>query len=184
MNIGLNNVEDNLNIVLIGMPGAGKSYIGARLARLLVQFSYLDTDEEIQNSTGMSIPEIFDRYSEPYFREFETRVIKEVSQNKNQIISIGGGAFQNNENVEALKKNGIVFYLKTSPEEIYERIKDEKHRPLLKDNFSVKKIKDLLAKRENQYLQAHFVVETDKRPAYTILDNIIKEYENYVKCCR
>lgn len=174
--------KDNLNIVLIGMPGAGKTYIGSKMARLLVQFSYIDTDEEIVKSTGMSIAEIFDRYSESYFREFETRVIKEISLNKNQIIAIGGGAFQNQENIDALKQNGIVFYLKASPAEIYERIKDETHRPLLQENFSVEKVKDLLKKREKNYMQAHFVIETDKKPAYTILNDILSEYENYVKC--
>lgn len=176
-------MENNLNIVLIGMPGAGKTYIGSKLARLLVQFSYIDTDEEIVDSTGMSISEIFERYSESYFREFETRIIKEISQNKNQIISIGGGAFQSQVNIDALKENGIVFYLKASAQEIYTRIKDEKHRPLLQENFSVEKIKSLLKKREKNYAQAHFVIDTDKKPAYTILDNILSEYEKYVKCC-
>jgi len=176
-------LENNFNIVLIGMPGAGKTYIGSKLARLLVQFSYIDTDDEIVDSTGMSISEIFERYSETYFREFETRIIKEISQNKNQIISIGGGAFQNQVNIDALKENAIVFYLKASAQEIYERIKDEKHRPLLQENFSVEKIKSLLKKREKNYMQAHFVIDTDKKPAYTILDNILSEYEKYVKCC-
>lgn len=176
-------MENNLNIVLIGMPGAGKTYIGSRLARLLVHFSYLDTDEEIENTTGMSISQIFERYSETYFREFETRIIKEVAQNMNQIIAIGGGAFQNPENIDALKKNSIVFYLKTSPNEIYGRIKDEKHRPLLQENFSLVKIKNMLKTREENYKKAHFVIETDKKPAYTILDDILREYENYVKCC-
>ena len=175
--------NDNFNIVLVGMPGAGKTYIGSKLARLLVQFSYIDTDEEIEKSTGMTVSEIFERFSETYFREYETRIIKEISQTKNQIIAIGGGGFKNQENIDALKKNGIVFYLKTSPEEIFGRIKNEKHRPLIPADFTVQKVKGMLKQRENNYLQANFVIETDKKPAYTILDDILREYENYVKCC-
>ena len=173
----------NKNIVLIGMMGAGKTYIGEKLAKLLAHFSYVDTDAEIKKRTKLSIPEIFERHSESYFRELEAKIIEEISTTRNQIISIGGGAFKNPKNIEALKKNGIVFYLKAPAEELFKRIENEKeqNRPLLNKDFSVKTIKDLLKKREKNYLQANFVIDTTNKQAYTILDDILKEYDHYVK---
>lgn len=173
--------ENNLNIVLVGMMGAGKSYIGAKLAKLLAQFNYVDIDEEIKNNTQSTISEIFEKYGEKYFRKLEADTITEISKNKNQIISIGGGAFEDIENIEALKKTSLIFYLKAPAKELFERIKDETHRPLLNEDFSLKTVETLLKKREKNYLKANFVIDTYQKPAYTILDDILREYENYVK---
>lgn len=175
----------NKNIVLVGMMGAGKTYIGGKLAKLLAHFSYVDTDIEIEKNTNLSIPEIFEQHSEAYFRKLESETIKEFSKNRNQIISVGGGAFKNVKNIDALKENGLIFYLKAPAEELFERIKNEdnsaQNRPLLSKDFSSKTIKDLLKKREKNYLKAHFVIDTSKKQAYTILDDILKEYDQYVK---
>lgn len=172
---------DNLNIVLVGMMGGGKSYIGCKLAKLLAHFSYIDTDEEIEQKTGLTVSEIFEQHGEKYFRELESKIINEISQNKNQIISIGGGVFENPENVKNLKKNGLTFYLKAPAKELFKRIENETHRPLLNENFSQKTIENLLRKREKNYLKADFVIDTYQKHAYTILDDILREYENYVK---
>lgn len=174
-------MEENRNIVLIGMPGAGKSYMGVRLARLLVHFTFIDIDEEIETEAGMKISEIFEKYGEEYFRDLESRIIKETSAMKNLIISIGGGAFQNQKNIDALKENGLTFYLRTSPNELFNRVKDETHRPLFKDNLSIEPIENLLKIRENNYMKADFVIDTDNKQAYTILNDILSEYENYDK---
>ena len=108
-------------------------------------------------------------------------MIKRVSTGKNQIISIGGGAFENPENKKALKENGVIFYLQASTKELYQRIKNETHRPVLGEGFSEKTIKEVLKQREKNYMQADFVVNTEKQPAYTILNDILQGYENYVK---
>lgn len=174
-------MEENKNIVLIGMPGAGKSHIGTRLARLLVHFAFIDIDEEIEADAGMKISEIFKEYGEEYFRKLESKIINETSKIRNLIISVGGGAFKNPSNISALKKNSLVFYLKASPEEIFNRIKDETHRPLFEKDLSVKSIENLLKEREKNYLEADFVIDTDNKQAYTILNDILSEYENYAK---
>jgi shikimate kinase len=173
----------NKNIVLIGMMGAGKTYIGGKLAKLLAHFSYIDTDEEIEKNAKLNISEIFEKHSEKHFRELEAKIIEEHSHKRNQIISIGGGAFENPKNIENLIKNGIIFYLKAPAEELFKRIENEteQNRPLLNKDFSSTTIKNLLKKREKNYLQAHFVIYTKDKQAYTILDDILKEYDQYVK---
>lgn len=172
---------NNKNIVLVGMMGAGKTYIGGKLAKLLAHFSYVDTDAEIEKSTGLTIPEIFEQHGEKYFRTLEANMIKEVSKNKNQIISIGGGAFENPENIKALKLNGLTFYLKAPAKELFSRVENETNRPLLNEDFSQKTIEKLLRKREKNYIKANFVIDTSQKQAYTILNDILSEYETYVK---
>lgn len=171
----------NLNIVLIGMPGAGKTFIGNKLAKLLMQFSYIDIDGEIEKGTGLTISEIFKNHGEHYFRDLEIKLIKEISQNKNQIISIGGGAFENDENIKALKKSGIIFYLEAPIKELFNRIQNETHRPLINNKNPKQTLKNLLKKREINYLKADFRVNTEQKQAYTILDDILGKYENYVR---
>lgn len=163
------------------MMGAGKTFIGEKLSKLLAQFVYVDTDAEIKKNTGLSIPEIFNKFSEACFRELERELIEKISINRNQIISIGGGAFENSKNIEALKKNSLVFYLMAPAKELFNRIKDSDNRPLLNDDFSQQTIEKLLKKREKNYYKADFVINTYNKPAYTIIDDILSEYENYVK---
>lgn len=176
---------DNLNIVLIGMMGAGKSYIGKKLAKLLTHFKYIDIDYQVEKRAGLSITEIFEQHGEKYFRELEAQIIKEYSQNKNQIISLGGGAFENSESTQALKQNSLIYYLKASAKELFRRIEKEtntgQNRPMLNNNFSIRTIEKLLKKREKNYLKADFTIDTEKKQAYTILNDILKEYENYVR---
>lgn len=177
----MNDKNDNLNIILVGMMGAGKSYIGGKLAKLLAHFAYVDTDDEIEKTTGLKITEIFERHSENYFRKLEAKTIKEFAQKRNQVISLGGGAFENQDNINEVKKNGLVFYLKAPAKELFSRIKDETNRPLLNADFSVENIEKILRKREKNYFKADFVIDTYQRQAYTILNDILCEYENYVK---
>ena len=172
--------QEDLNIVLTGMPGAGKTFIGEKLAKLVYHFKYVDIDKEIEKSENMNISEIFEEKSEKYFRELETKFIKEFSKNKNQIISIGGGAFENEENIKNLKLNGICFYLKTNPEFLYKRLslnhKNVSSRPMLNSDFTINKLKNLLKKREKNYQKADFTIDTEGKQAYTIIDEILKEY--------
>src|SRR3972149_1160701 len=105
------------NIVLTGFMGTGKTEVGREAARLL-GFALIDADEEIVKSEGMPIAEIFKRHGEPYFRDVEARVLKEISKRKNAVISTGGGAVLREENIEALRLNGVLVCLMASPETI------------------------------------------------------------------
>ena len=105
------------NIVLTGMPGGGKSTIGNALAGLTGR-EVIDTDAEIVKSAGMPITEIFSRFGESYFRDLETEVIKQASQRSGCIISTGGGAILRDENIQALKMNGKIFFLDRDPSEL------------------------------------------------------------------
>ena len=101
---------DKRNIVLIGMPGCGKTTIGKAVANETGK-SFIDTDDEIVKKAGMSIPEIFEQFGEKKFREIEAEVIKEVSAQQSAVIATGGGAVLNPLNVSLLKENGIIVFI-------------------------------------------------------------------------
>lgn len=151
------------NITLIGMMGSGKTTTAKELSKILPEFKLVDIDDEIEKSSGKKISEIFLKYGEAHFRELETNKIKQFIQNDHQIISAGGGAFENPDNRRRLLENSFVFFLKASPHTIYDRIKAESHRPLLKKNFSVEKIANILSLREKNYQKANYTIETDKK---------------------
>lgn len=101
---------DKRNIVLIGMPGCGKTTIGKAVAEE-TQKEFIDTDDEIVRKTGMTIPEIFKKFGEKKFREIEAEVIMEVSAKQSAVIATGGGAVLNPENVSLLEENGIIVFI-------------------------------------------------------------------------
>lgn len=163
------------NIILIGMMGAGKSTIVQELGKTLNNFTIIDADSEIEKNEGTTITEIFKNKGEAYFRELETNTIREICKNSNQIIATGGGIFEKSENREILKGNGTVFYLKATPENLYDRIKLQTHRPLLKTGFGVQNIKEILNKREINYSKAQVVIDTNNKTLDEIVKNIIEK---------
>lgn len=158
------------NIVLIGLMGAGKSTVGKALANVLNR-DFIDIDEEIVKQENMSINDIFDQKSEAYFRELETQVITKFCNRKNTVISLGGGAFEKGVNREILLKSSTVIYLYADANTLYERIKTDSSRPLLKCDDPRGKLNELLKKREPNYLKAHYTIDTNKR-LEEILENI------------
>ncbi len=124
------------NIVLIGMPGCGKSTIGKKLAEEL-DMEYYDTDNLIEQKTNQTIPDIFSKFGEKKFREIEKEVIKEVSLYKNCVISTGGGSILDIDNVYSLMANGVVFYINRSIEGIYSNLQE---RPLAKNKNDLLRI--------------------------------------------
>ncbi len=127
-------VMSKQNIVLIGMPGSGKTTVGKILAQKL-KMSFFDSDEEIVKKTKMPIPEIFEKYGEKHFREIESEVIEELSQKQNIVLATGGGAVLNPENVSALRGNGRIYFL----DRPLEFILPTSDRPLSSDREALEK---------------------------------------------
>lgn len=167
------------NIILVGMMGAGKTFIGKKLKETYVEYDLVDIDEYIEKTENKKISEIFAEYGEEYFRNLETSAIKTLCQNEKQIISLGGGAFERKVNREILNVNGYTVYLKASAKTLFERIKHETHRPLLQQGFGEDKVAEILNKRENNYSKALITVDTTDKTAYNIIDEIMKRINEY-----
>ena len=161
------------NIVLTGFMGTGKTTVGRALAKKL-QMRLVDIDEEIEKSQKISINDIFSRHGEPHFREIETAMIQELSRDKNIIISTGGGAVLRDENMEALKENGIIFCLNATAETILERTGRNQDRPLLKVENPKEKINELLAYRRPFYERAGIMIETDGKTPLEVMQEIVE----------
>ena len=161
------------NIVLTGIMGCGKSTVGKLLSKQLKNYIFVDTDDVIVDLEGMTIPEIFSKKSEQYFRNLEEGVIEELSQEENLIIALGGGVFESEKNRNNLLESGDVIYLKTDLDTIYERIKSDKNRPLLNCENPKEKLKTLMDNREQNYLKADYIIETDNKTPEDIVGEII-----------
>lgn len=165
------------NIVLTGLMGCGKTTVGKLISKKLKDYTFIDIDEVIVDIEGMSIPEIFEKKSEKYFRELEEKIIEELSLEENLIIATGGGAFESEKNRTNLVENGITFYLKTSVDLLYERVQFDNNRPLLFCDNPKQKLEQLLDKREPNYLKSDFVIITDNLDIADIVDDIIQKAE-------
>ncbi len=163
----------NKNIILIGMMGSGKTTISKELYNELPEYSLIDIDSEIEKSTQKKISEIFLKHGEPFFRMLEADKIKKFCTGNNKIISAGGGAFENEDNRKIMLANGVVIYLKATTEEIFNRIKNETHRPLLKRNFSLEKIETIMKNREKNYRKANYTIDTTGKTPYNIVKEIL-----------
>lgn len=173
----------NNNIVLIGMPGSGKSYYCSKIAEMLPDFMPVDTDSVIEKTSGMKISEIFEKFSEDYFRKLEYDTIKLVCTGKNKIVSIGGGAFENPDTRNTLLKFGTVFYLKSELDVLYCRISNDNSRPLLNNKNPKEILEKLLKKREDNYQKADYIVDTGNMSECEII-NFILEKINETKSSR
>ncbi len=158
-------LREKENLVLVGMPGSGKSTVGAFLAKKTGR-KLVDLDEEIARRSGMTIPQIFQTRGEAAFRDLETQVIRELASTTGAIVSTGGGAILRDENVAALKQNGRLFFL----DRPLEALLPTADRPL---GDSREKIAALYAARYDRYLAVsdeHILVHsTPERAAADVL---------------
>ena len=150
-------LERGSNVVLVGLMGAGKSTVGRELAALL-GFAFIDTDEELERRMGVSIPIIFDVEGEYGFRKRESNVIKDIPELKNTVISTGGGAILSKQNRANLQLSGKVVYLSATVDVLYERTKNSKKRPLLKEGSIRQDLENLLTQRESLYKQVSDII--------------------------
>lgn len=159
-------------IVLIGMMGSGKTTIGKLLGEKLTLRS-IDIDVIIEQNEKKTVSEIFQNEGEKYFRNIERETIKKIFTNKDLIISLGGGAFEDQLTQELLLKNSTVIYLKTSPNVILERIKNNTNRPLLKNQMTVEKIQSIILQRQKNYELANITILTDNKNTDKIVEEIL-----------
>jgi shikimate kinase len=161
------------SIVLVGMMGAGKSSIGRRLAgRLGIPF--VDADGEIESAAGMTIPEIFAKHGEPYFRAGEARVIARLLENGPQVLATGGGAVMSQTTRDLIRIKGISVWLKADLDVLLKRTKRRNDRPL------AEKINELLPLREPVYAQSDIIVQSRDEPHDSIVDEIIAALPRHV----
>jgi len=174
----------NKNIYLIGMMGSGKSTISKDLSKKL-KYKCLDTDELIvEKSKFKSIPEIFEKKGESYFRKLEAKSLNYFENKKEYVVATGGGIILDKKNVEKMKKNGIIIYLYASIKILAKRIKVSKGRPLLEKSNIENKLTDIFDKRQSKYKEASDLkIDTNKLNKIETVNEIIKKveenYENF-----
>ncbi|OGB16908.1 MAG: shikimate kinase [Burkholderiales bacterium RIFCSPLOWO2_12_67_14] len=159
-------------ISLVGLPGSGKSTIGRQLARRLA-LPFFDSDHVIEQRLGCSIREFFEREGEARFRDVEEGVLDELTQGPACVLSTGGGSVLRQTTRVHLRERGQVVYLRSTPEEVYRRLRHDRNRPLLQVADPLQRLRDLYAVRDPLYREtAHYVVETG-RPSVSTLVNMI-----------
>ena len=165
--------EPGGNVVLIGFMGSGKSTMGIRLSYQL-RYVLEDTDKMIEAKAGKTISEIFSQEGEEAFRQMETELLEKLVEKRGQrVYSVGGGMPVRAVNRPLLKKLGTVVYLRTRPETIYERLKDDTTRPLLQGEDPLGKIRSLMAEREEAYMEtADMVLDVDGMTAEQVVERI------------
>ncbi|NCB42037.1 MAG: hypothetical protein EOM59_05405 [Clostridia bacterium] len=153
-----------MNIVLIGMPGSGKSTVGKSLAAAL-NMEFKDTDEEIEKKVNMPIPLYFEKFKESEFRKLEAQQAQDLGKERRRIIATGGGIVKDSDNYFRLKQNGVLFFLQRDL-----ALLSTKGRPLSKDREALKKLYD-----ERIHLYEHFA-------DYTVNSNAsIEEAANAIR---
>lgn len=162
-------------VYLVGYMGSGKSVIGKRLS-FATKLPFYNMDTEIERKMGLTIPEIFDKYGEAYFRDLETEFLQSF-RDEHCIISTGGGVPIRQENRDILRHTGLVFLLNAPFKDIWRRIASDTNRPIVQRS-SREELRTLYMNRMPYYLScAHFKVETERRSLGDITDYIAFQVE-------
>lgn len=165
------------NIILIGFMATGKTSVGKKTASIL-NMEFVDTDLLVEESLGLTVPEIFAKFGENYFREKESQIVQEVANKNNTVVATGGGIVINPGNMKALGSTGIIFWLKAPVELIYERVKNDGYRPLAYKK-SIKDIEDMYKKRYNLYEKYNdFSIDVSGKSVENIAGEIVAYYKN------
>ncbi len=163
------------NIFLIGFMGAGKSTIASYMSKEYAM-DVIEMDQEIVEREKMSIPDIFDQFGEPYFRDLETNLLIEMQARQNVIISCGGGVAMRERNVVEMKKNGRVVLLQATPATILGRVRDSGDRPLLNGHMNEDYIEKLMDERREKYeAAADIQISTDDQSVSEICEEMIRK---------
>ena len=162
-----------MNLLLVGMMGVGKTTIGRKLATRL-GYHFIDMDEQIESDQNCNISEIFTHQGEEFFRHLETNLLERLLHVQNTVIATGGGVVVAEGNLDLMKRIGTIIYLKTSIEDIKERVNRTLHRPLLQTENPEERIHMLLQQRTPLYEQADQIIEIKNLSPQRITSFIIQ----------
>jgi shikimate kinase len=161
------------HLILVGLPGVGKSTIGRAAARQLGR-PFLDFDQEIERRSGMSIREIFRLKGEDHFRAQEFELTKELSATGGMVLSPGGGWITQEGSVELLRSAGRIIYLRASPDAVAKRLRRVETRPLLAGRDLVVALRELYAKRRALYETADMVLDTERLARQQLVAKLVE----------
>lgn len=168
------------NIFLIGLMGAGKTTVGRVLAKHLDKTFY-DSDVEIEKRTGVKIPLIFELEGESGFRKREVSVIEDLCKMENIVLATGGGAVLSAETRANLKQYGTCIYLRAHVQELWNRTKNDKNRPLLQTPDPKKRLEELYQARDPLYREvADLIIDTGGQPVITLVSQIEEQLKKLV----
>jgi shikimate kinase len=165
------------NIALVGFMGTGKSTVGQIVASML-HFRFVDTDELIEGMAGKRISEIFTTEGEARFREYERQVVEQLKTLQGAVISTGGGLVTKPENLASLKEHALVVCLWCSPETIFRRVGHQSHRPLLRVENPLERIRELLNERAPAYRQADVLLNSEFRKPREVATHVVHQFRS------
>lgn len=167
------------NLILVGLMGSGKTTMGRALAKHLGKI-FVDSDEEVQLRTGVTIPHIFDVEGEAGFRQRETAAIRELVERDNMLLATGGGAVLAGENRALLRQNGIVVYLKANVHDLWQRTRHDRNRPLLQTGDPRAKLTELFLQRDPLYQQvADITVQSGKQSVHALMLHLLSDIDAF-----
>lgn len=165
------------NLYLVGLMGAGKTTVGRLLARRL-KLRFLDSDHEIERRCGVKVPVIFDIEGEAGFRSRESQAIAELTLLEGIVLATGGGVVISGENRRLLAASGTVVYLCARPEDLYERVRHDRNRPLLATPDPLVRLHELYAERDPLYRAiADLVVDTGRQGVQSLARDLLDKLE-------
>jgi len=165
-------------ISLVGMPGGGKSTVGKQLARQ-IGVPFVDSDQEIELRIGGSVKEFFEQHGEEAFRDLETDTIADlIARPGNQVLATGGGAVLRERNRELLHNGSTVLYLRSTPEDLFRRLRHDTTRPLLQVKDPLAKLRELHQQRDPLYRRcAHYVLESTRPSVHALVNMALMQLE-------
>ena len=167
----------HVSIIFVGLPGSGKTTIGRHLARRL-GLPFVDSDHVIEHRLGCSIREFFAREGEESFRDVEQQVLDELTKTQHGVIATGGGAVLREANRRHMHARGQVIYLRSTPEDVFRRVRHDTARPLLQVDDPLSRLRALYEARDPWYREtAHFVIETGRPSVASLVNMIVMQLE-------
>lgn len=164
------------HLYLVGNMGSGKSVVGRAVAERLA-LPFYDLDALIEQRTGTTVSQIFERAGEAAFREYEQAALAEVSQSAPGVVATGGGIVLREANRERMRQTGWVIYLKASPETLWRRLKHSTHRPLLRTASPRQTLEQIMQAREPLYQEADWILEVDSLTPEQAAEQVIRAYQ-------